>query len=125
MLEVLQSAADHLRDREQETLEGEVVRGFITKCERGADASSGTVVVEGWSRGARDTDERVRCTVELAGPDYEAAVAAHADRLFVSLEGTVHRVGRSWRMDGVSRLRVEAQREFEGPRLGLNPPDEG
>ena len=67
----------------------------------------------GWYSGTHDA------------PPATAAVAAHADRVFVSLEGTVHRVGRSWRMDGVSRLRVEAQREFEGPRLGLNPPDEG
>ena len=113
-LEVLRSAADHLRDLEEETIENQTVYGFVTKCERGADASSGSIVVQGWLNDGEEHG-RVNCRASLSGETYVAAVRAHAERRFVAIEGTVHRVGRRWTMDEVGSLVTDEEVEEDEP----------
>lgn len=108
-LEVLDSAASHLRDQEEEILENQTIYGFVTKCERGAVANSGLIVVEGWVEGEPPT--RVSCQVQLAGEEYAAAARAHAERKLVALVGTTHRVGRRWTVDQVDSFSTETDVE--------------
>lgn len=111
-LEVLDSAASHLRDQEEEILEDQTIYGFVTKCERGAVANSGLIVVEGWVEGEPPT--RVSCQVQLAGEEYAAAARAHAERKLVALVGTTHRVGRRWTVDQVDSFSTETDIEGNG-----------
>lgn len=110
VLDVFQSAAKYLRDQEEEVLEGQTVHGYVTRCERGSTEDSGVVVVEGWIE-TPDFRGRVACRIELSGADYVSATRAHGDRDFVSVTGTVHRVGSKWSMGEVEGLNIGAQTE--------------
>jgi len=107
-LEVLQSAARHLRDQEEEVFEDQVFYGYVTECRRGATDDSGTITLEGW---IDDPDHRepFACRVELMGEVYVNATRAHGDRDFVQIRGTLLRQGRRWSMSQVDAFTTKRE----------------
>lgn len=102
-LEVLHSAAKHLRDQEEEVLEDQTLFGYVTRCDRGANEDSGIIVVEGLIASS-ELREKVVCRIELQGDDYVVAARAHGDQQMITVMGTILRVGSRWSMSEVDAL---------------------
>lgn len=105
-LEVLGTAAVHLREQESEELQEQEIIGFVTSMERGVTEDAGMVMVKGympWEDGHRS----LKCSIELAGELYAQAARAHGEQALVSVRGVVRRVGPKWWLEepsGFSRV---------------------
>lgn len=97
-LEILGSAAVHLRDQESEELAEQEIIGFVTSMERGVAENTGTVTLYGYMP-QDELRRRLKCSIELAGELYAQAARAHVEQALVSVRGLVRRVGQKWSLE--------------------------
>ena len=94
-LEILGSAATHLREQETEELQEQEIIGFVTSMERGVTENTGTVTLYGYMP-EYESRRSFKCSIELAGELYARAARAHVEQALVSVRGLVRRVGQKW-----------------------------
>jgi hypothetical protein len=94
-LEILGSAAAHLREQETEELQEQEIIGFVTSLERGATENTGTVTLYGYMP-EYESHRGLKCSIELAGELYARAARAHVEQALVRVRGLVRRVGQKW-----------------------------
>lgn len=94
-LEVLGSAAAHLREQETEELHDQEITGFVTSLERQVSDNAGTVVIYGFLESG-DRPPGLSCSIELTGERHAMAARAHVEHALVSVRGLVRRVGNKW-----------------------------
>jgi len=105
-LEVLQTAASHLRTLEDEHYENTTVIGNITECQKEPKASVGSVTLRGvdfLSHG--DEPRKIKVKMDLARDDYNVAAHAHSESGLVTVVGTVRHVGQRWWMENITSIR--------------------
>lgn len=105
-LEVLGSAAVHLREQESEELQDQEVIGYVTNLDRGVTDDAGTITLNGylpWGGGHRP----LKCSIELSGELYARAARAHVAQALVSVRGLVRRVGKKWWLEEPSGFSSE------------------
>lgn len=90
---VIDDAARELRRRAP--IGGYSIVGHVVRLERGEHADIGTITIAGFIK-----DETHKVSVELAGPEYALAIAAHEERDLVRCRGRLERTGnRYWLRD--------------------------
>lgn len=107
-LEVLGSAATHLREQETEELHDQEITGFVTSLERGVSDNAGTVVIYGFLESG-DRPGGLRCSIKLTGQQYALAARAHVEHALVSVRGLVQRVGHKWWLEEPTGFWVDTQ----------------
>ncbi len=90
-LPLLQEASRNFK--ETATREEFVLLGPVVKLDRAPEAPSGVVTVN-----AVVDDRARRVVLELAGPDYQAAIQAHKDHLPIACIGELAKEGKSFRL---------------------------
>jgi hypothetical protein len=89
---IIEEASRHFRDTAP--VDDFELEGFVTRLDRGPDASEGDVTVEGVVE-----DRMRRVVVRLPAIDYSRAVRAHNERLKVKCQGELIRAGRGHRLE--------------------------
>lgn len=101
-----QSAIPILRDaaaafREREPREGATLVGMIERLDRPADDDDGMINLRTFVDG-----RAVTVRAQLKQVDYERAIRSHGDRVPISLEGDLERIGQRWRLLGAELVAV-------------------
>lgn len=109
-LEVLDSAASHLRELEGEEFEDQEVMGLVWSLDRSPmNGEAGLITINGFipNGGYGGRDRVMKCSMELPTELYTLAARAHVEHRLVSVWGTVRRAGRRWWLEDLSRFWID------------------
>lgn len=98
---VIRAASSHIKASGPEQEDGQLVRGYVIRLASEDPAESGEITIKDLM-----TQRPRYLVVELAGDDYQKAIAAHHNKQVVELSGTVIRAGRTLRLVSDTHLTI-------------------